>query len=165
MNTRLKATLRPEAAGLQELGNELIARSDFTEATLGQWSTGPKLGFSNGTEQPTTILTAPLPWLPDGDAKRLVEVSGLEYPIFSIASMALAGADQPLTIVSVSTGSTADQSLFADQGRCTVNVSTRRPNGRWSTTSRPQDGMNAEVGVGFGPVDVLGLLERIRQAI
>ncbi len=163
MISKLDIGLCPEAVGLQELGNELIGREGYDEAVLGNWRQGPMGGFSDNAEHPTTVLTAPFPWLPEGDAERLVEASGLEYPIFSVASAAIYGSQTP-TIVRVSLGGTMNQSVFADHGRCSVDIVSQLPSGGWGTASFKQDGMSSDAGYGYGPVDVLSLIDRIRQA-
>jgi hypothetical protein len=120
-------------------------------------------GFSNGLEQPTTVLTTAFPWLPEGDAERLVVATDLEHPIFSVAAAAIYGAQTP-RIVTVSLGGTMGRSLFEDQGKCWLDITTLRPNGSQGTVTFAQDGLNAEAGFGYDPVDVLGVIDRIRQA-
>lgn len=159
----LEGDLCIEARNLQEIGNELIARAEYDEATLGRWVQGPMEGFSNNTERPTTVLTTPHPWLPDGDAERLVEVSGLEYPIFSIGSAALYDTELP-TVVTVTLGGTMNQSLFRDRGKCYLDLASQRPNGMWGIASFAQDARHAETGAGYDELDILGILDRIRQA-
>ncbi len=118
-------------------------------------------GFSDMAEPPTTVLTTPFPWLPEGDAKDLVEVSGLQHPVFSIKSPTTTGG----MILRISLGGTMDRSLFADQGACTLDISSRNPDGTYSTLSLGQNGMNSDVGFGYGPVNMLDPLERIREYV
>lgn len=162
MISKLESGLCPEAINLQELGNELIARSDYYAATLGFWAQGPMYGFSDGAEHQTTVLTAPYPWLPEEDEERLVEASGLKHPIFSIASAAIYNSQLP-RIVTVSLGGTMNRSLFEDQGKCLVDITTHRLDGIQGNATFGQDGMNAEAGIGYDPVDVLSLIDRIRE--
>jgi hypothetical protein len=156
-----KTTLCQEAKSLQVLGNELIEQPRFRSAELGRWRQGTMFGFSDMAEPPTTVLTTPFPWLPERDASNLVEFSGLQYPVFSIKSAIIAGG----MVLRISLGGTMDRSLFADQGACTLDISSRNPDGTYSTLSLGQNGMNSDVGFGYGPVNMLDPLERIREYV